>query len=96
VTYVLVGTILAMLLHQGGITRVGASTGGILSSIEPLVAAGAVALVYGEAMTPVQLAGGLVILAGVVVVQLPTRPRLSRPRPRITSRHDGSLVPHRP
>ena len=74
VTYVVVGTILAMLLHQRGITRVGAATGGILSSIEPLVAAGAVALVYGEAMTPVQLAGGLVILAGVVVVQLPSRP----------------------
>jgi len=71
-TYVLVGTILAMLLHQSGITRVGASTGGILSSIEPLVAAGAVALVYGERMTPVQILGGLVILTGVVVVQLPT------------------------
>lgn len=74
VTYVLVGTILAMLLHQRGITRVGAATGGILSSIEPLVAAGAVTLVYGESMTTVQLAGGLVILAGVVVVQLPSRP----------------------
>jgi drug/metabolite transporter (DMT)-like permease len=72
-TYILVGTILAMLLHQSGITRVGASTGGIISSIEPLVAAGAVALVYGETMTPVQMAGGLVILAGVVVVQLPQR-----------------------
>ncbi len=77
-TYVLVGTILAMLLHQRGITRVGASTGGILSSIEPLVAAGAVALVYGESMTPVQLTGGLVILAGVVVVQLPVLPRMAR------------------
>jgi drug/metabolite transporter (DMT)-like permease len=72
-TYILVGTILAMLLHQSGITRVGASTGGILSSIEPLVAAAAVALVYGETMTGVQIAGGLVILAGVVVVQLPAR-----------------------
>lgn len=72
-TYVLVGTILAMLLHQSGITRVGASTGGILSSIEPLVAAGAVAVVYGETMTPVQVIGGLAILAGVVVVQLPAR-----------------------
>ena len=78
VTYVVVGTILAMLLHQRGITRVGAATGGILSSIEPLVAAGAVALVYGESMTPVQLTGGLVILAGVVVVQLPVLPRMAR------------------
>ena len=80
VTYVVVGTVLAMLLHQRGITRVGAGTGGILSSIEPLVAAGAVALVYGETMSPVQVAGGLVILAGVVVVQLPQRQRATRGR----------------
>ena len=76
-TYVLVGTVFAMLLHQRGITRVGASTGGIISSIEPLVAAAAVALVHGERMTTVQLLGGLVILAGVVLVQL--RPRPQRP-----------------
>ena len=81
VSYVVVGTILAMLLHQRGITRVGAATGGILSSIEPLVAAAAVALVYGEMLTPVQVLGGLVILAGVVVVQFPTRPRLLRLQP---------------
>lgn len=81
-TYILVGTILAMLLHQSGITRVGASTGGILSSIEPLVAAGAVALVYGETMTPVQIVGGLVILTGVVVVQLPARRAVPESRER--------------
>ncbi|MDC5695756.1 DMT family transporter [Intrasporangium calvum] len=77
--YVLVGTVFAMFLHQSGITRVGASTGGIISSVEPLVAAGAVALVHGETMTPVQLAGGLVILAGVVLVQLPSRTTPSAP-----------------
>ena len=77
-----------MLLHQRGITRVGAATGGILSSIEPLVAAGAVALVYGETMTPVQVAGGLIILAGVVVVQLPQRPHSIEPRPTKRPRAD--------
>ena len=87
VTYVMVGTILAMLLHQRGITRVGAVTGGIVSSIEPLVAAGAVAVVYGEMLTPVQLAGGLVILAGVVVVQLPQRQRAA---PRRRTQHSGA------
>lgn len=86
-TYVLVGTILAMLLHQRGITRVGASTGGIISSIEPLVAAGAVALVYGEAMTPIQLAGGLVILTGVIVVQLPSRTVRRAALPTVGSAH---------
>lgn len=96
--YVLVGTILAMLFHQRGITRVGASTGGIISSIEPLVAAGAVALVYGEAMTPVQLAGGLVILAGVVVVQLPSRAARRAESPARGSAHvpDATRPLHNP
>lgn len=91
-TYVLVGTILAMLLHQRGITRVGASTGGIISSIEPLVAAGAVALVYGEVMTPVQVLGGVVILAGVVLVQLPERVS-RRNRVRVAAAHNPLLAP---
>lgn len=80
-TYALVGTVLAMLFHQRGITRVGASTGGIISSFEPLVAAGSVALVYGETMSPVQVAGGLVILLGVVLVQVPAANAGKRPRP---------------
>lgn len=74
-TYIIVGTVLAMLLHQRGITQVGASTGGIISSFEPLVAAGSVALVFGESLSVVQVAGGLVVLTGVVVVQLPARRR---------------------
>lgn len=73
-TYILVGTLLAMSLHQGGITRISPSRAGILSSIEPLVAAGAVAVFLGERMTFVQLIGGVVILAGVVVLQARSRP----------------------
>ncbi|WP_353353227.1 DMT family transporter [Intrasporangium sp. DVR] len=93
-TYVFVGTVLAMLLHQRGITRVGASTGGIISSIEPLVAAAAVALVYGETMTPVQVVGGMVILVGVVVVQLPQRRsrRVAPPRRSAELRPDRTVA----
>lgn len=72
-TYILVGTLLAMTFHTRGVVRIDPSTAGIISSIEPLVAAGAVAVVYGERMTTAQLIGGAVILAGVVVLQL--RPR---------------------
>jgi drug/metabolite transporter (DMT)-like permease len=76
-TYVLVGTLLAMTLHTRGVVRIEPSRAGILSSIEPLVAATAVAVVYGERMTLVQVAGGAVILAGVIILQL--RPRAAAP-----------------
>jgi drug/metabolite transporter (DMT)-like permease len=74
-TYIVVGTLIAMTLHTSGLVRIDASTAGILSSIEPLVAAAAVALVYGERMTLVQIIGGAAILAGVVVLQVRTRTR---------------------
>ncbi len=63
------GTVLASLLQLIGVRLVGASTCAILSCIEPLVAACAVALVYGERLTAIQLAGGLAVLGSVVVLQ---------------------------
>lgn len=65
----LLGTVLASLLQLMGVRLVGASTCAILSCIEPLVAACTVALVYGERLTAGQLAGGLAVLASVVVLQ---------------------------
>ncbi len=97
-TYVLVGTLLAMSFHTWGVTRIGAPRAGILSSIEPLVAAAAVALVYDERMTLVQITGGLVILAGVIVLQL--RPRRSADptapvKPHLDPHHTSShATPH--
>jgi drug/metabolite transporter (DMT)-like permease len=77
-TYIVVGTLIGMTLHTSGLVRIDASTAGILSSIEPLVTAAAVALVYGERMTLVQIIGGAAILAGVVVLQARTRTRAPR------------------
>ena len=65
----LVGTVLASLLQLMGVRLVGASTCAILSCIEPVVATCAVALVYGERLRAGQLAGGLAVLASVVVLQ---------------------------
>jgi drug/metabolite transporter (DMT)-like permease len=68
-----VSTVLAMLAFFGGLRRTGPSTAAILSTFEPVVTAGLAALALGEFLTPLQLAGGALVLGSVVVVQL--RPR---------------------
>lgn len=65
-----VSTVVAMLAFFAGLRRTGPSTAAILSTAEPVVTTALAALTLGETLTPVQLAGGLLVLASVVVVQL--------------------------
>ena len=51
----------------------------VLSTMEVLVAAVVAWLLLGEELAAAQLAGGAVLLTGVVIVQLP-RPQPRRPR----------------
>jgi drug/metabolite transporter (DMT)-like permease len=68
-----VSTVLATLLFFSGLRRTGPSTAAILSTVEPFVTAALAAVTLGEFLAPAQLAGGLLLLASVVVVQ--TRPK---------------------
>ncbi|MGX5655313.1 EamA family transporter [Geodermatophilus nigrescens] len=74
-----VSTVVAMLAFFAGLRRTGPSTAAILSTAEPLVTAALAAVTLGESLTPVQLAGGLLVLASVVVVQLRPRRRTALP-----------------
>ena len=74
----LVSTVGAILAFFAGLARVGPSTASILSTVEPVVTVGLAAVVFGEALTAVQLAGGVLVLATVVVLNA----RLARPRRR--------------
>jgi drug/metabolite transporter (DMT)-like permease len=75
-----VSTVLATLLFFSGLRRTGPSTAAILSTVEPFVTAALAAVTLGEFLAPAQLAGGLLLLASVVVVQ--TRPkRVAEPVP---------------
>jgi drug/metabolite transporter (DMT)-like permease len=65
-----VSTVAAMLAFFAGLRRTGASTAAILSTFEPVVTTGLAALAFGESLTPVQLAGGLLVLSSAVVLQL--------------------------
>ncbi|MEV6846794.1 DMT family transporter [Actinoplanes sp. NPDC051411] len=71
-----VSTVVAMLAFFAGLRRTSASTAAILSTFEPVVTTGLAALAFGESLTPVQLAGGLLVLSSAVVLRL--RPPVSQ------------------
>ena len=64
-----VSTVLAIGLFFAGLELVGPSRASIISTVEPLVTVVLAFLVFGEQLTAVQLAGGALILAGVVLLQ---------------------------
>lgn len=64
----LVSTVAAITLYFAGLERIGPTRASTLSTIEPLVTVTLAALVLGETIAPVQLAGGALILAAVVVL----------------------------
>ncbi|MET7419716.1 DMT family transporter [Dactylosporangium sp. NPDC005555] len=69
-----VSTAAAMLTFFAGLRRTGPSTAAILSTFEPVVTAGLAALTLGESLTPLQLAGGALVLACVAALQLRRSP----------------------
>jgi drug/metabolite transporter (DMT)-like permease len=56
---------------------VGPSEAAILSTFEPVVTVVLAFFALGERLTPLQLAGGALVLAAVVLLQLPARRRVS-------------------
>ena len=69
----LVSTVGAILTFFAGLARVGPSAAAILSVLEPVVTVALAAAAFGETLAPVQLAGGALVLAAVLVMQWPGR-----------------------
>ncbi len=69
----LVSTVVAVSCFFAGLRRVGPSEAAILSTFEPPVTVVLAFLVLGERLTPLQLAGGVLVLAAVILLQLPAR-----------------------
>jgi drug/metabolite transporter (DMT)-like permease len=69
----LVSTVVAVSAFFAGLRRVGPSEASILSTFEPVVTVVLAFVVLGERLTPPQLAGGVLVLAAVIVLQLPAR-----------------------
>lgn len=64
-----VATAFAIFAFFAGLRRVGAGRAGVLSTAEPTVAVALGAAVLGEPVTPAMLAGGALVVVGVVLVQ---------------------------
>lgn len=69
----LVSTVAAVVLFFSGMSRVGASTAAILSTLEPPVTVALVFVTFGEALGAVQILGALAVLGAAVIVNLPAR-----------------------
>jgi drug/metabolite transporter (DMT)-like permease len=70
---VLISTILPVSTFLLGLERVGPSTASIVSCFEPVVTVSLAMALYGERLGPGQLAGGVLVLAAVVLLQAKVR-----------------------
>jgi drug/metabolite transporter (DMT)-like permease len=66
----IVGTLVPFLLEVGAVKVLPAALAGIALTSEPVFAAGFAWLLLGERLTPAQLAGGALTLAGVALAQV--------------------------
>lgn len=64
----LISTVVSITALAAGTARVGPSTAAILSTFEPVVAAILAFAAFGETLGPLQLLGGLVVLASVAII----------------------------
>ena len=64
-----VSTFVAIQTFYAGTQRVGAAQAALISTIEPVWTISLAAILLGESLQPVQLAGGALILLGVIVAQ---------------------------
>lgn len=66
-------TVIPVALYLKGISMVGASRAAIVSTIEPAVTILLAGLLLGERLSLVQISGGILIMAGVLILQLESR-----------------------
>lgn len=76
----IISTFVAILGFTAGTQRIGAATAALVSTVEPVWTIAMSALLLGESLTGVQLTGGALIIAGVLLAQSrrtdPTGPRI--------------------
>jgi drug/metabolite transporter (DMT)-like permease len=64
-----VATFIAVLAFYAGAHRIGAARASIVSTVEPIWTISLASLLFAESLGPLQLLGGALILAGVVIAQ---------------------------
>jgi len=71
-----VSTVAAISLFFAGLRRVGPTTASILSTVEPVVTVLSAFAVFGETLDAVQLVGGALVIAAVLVLNVRLRARI--------------------
>lgn len=66
-----VSTVFAVTAFYAGMQRLGAGSASIIAGIEPAFTVGLAAVLLGESLTATQVAGGIVVLAAVLLVRGP-------------------------
>ena len=56
-------------VYFAGIARIGPVKSGMLANIQPVTSIAAAFLLFGEWLTPVQLLGGAMVIAGILIMQ---------------------------
>ncbi|MET3806878.1 drug/metabolite transporter (DMT)-like permease [Nakamurella sp. UYEF19] len=87
--FAVISTVVSIITFLAGLRRVGPSAAAILSCVEPVVTAVSSVLVYGEHLSLWQIAGGVAVLASVVLLQLRRRSPARNSRTEDVSDRDG-------
>ena len=69
------GTFLAIQTFYAGSRRIGAAQAALVSTVEPLIIVSLAFVFLHETLAPIQLAGGALIILGVLIAQTQPRPR---------------------
>jgi drug/metabolite transporter (DMT)-like permease len=64
-----VATALAVPTFYAGARRIGAAQAALVSTVEPVYTIALATLLFMERLTPVQILGGVLVIAGVVIAQ---------------------------
>jgi drug/metabolite transporter (DMT)-like permease len=93
----LFSTVVPVVAFMLGMGRVGAPTASILSTVEPVVTVGLAVAIYSEALGPLQVLGGGLVLAAIVALQA-RGTRVLRPAvgsARVAAAHPAGPAPAR-
>ncbi|MBA2488327.1 MAG: DMT family transporter, partial [Chloroflexi bacterium] len=76
----------AITTFYAGSKRIGAANASLVSTVEPIYTITLATILFGEALTPVQLLGGALVIGGVLLAQTarPAAAEAVEPRARST------------
>ncbi len=92
VAIALLSTVLPIVTFMLGMQRVGASTASIVSTVEPVVTVVLAVLLFDESLGPLQVLGGVLVLAAVVALQARASSSVRR---RVPPDHAAAVAPAR-